>query len=56
MKSINHNELDEMPKMKGGNSKRGKKEPKTEWDSLSPEEEQIVRMPWLKEHIQKDEE
>ena len=30
MKSINHNELDEMPKMKGGNSKRGKKEPTTE--------------------------
>ena len=24
---------------------------KKEWDSLSPEEEQIVRMPWLKEHI-----
>jgi CDGSH-type Zn-finger protein len=110
MKSINHNELDEMPKMKGGNSKRGKKEPTTEvviknslkvigkftlvhedgteeeidgrrsfcrcglsaampyCDNthrksklddvvpLSPEESQIVMMPWLKEHIQIDEE
>jgi hypothetical protein len=34
MKSINHNELDEMPKMKGGNSKRGKKEPTTEWEKV----------------------
>ena len=25
---------DEMPKMKGGNSKRGKKEPKTEWEKV----------------------
>ena len=26
--------VDEMPKMKGGNSKRGKKEPKTEWEKV----------------------
>jgi hypothetical protein len=26
--------VDEMPKMKGGNSKRGKKKPKTEWDKV----------------------
>ena len=27
---------------------------KKKYNPLSPEEEQIVRMPWLKEHIQKD--
>ena len=27
---------------------------KKKYNLLSPEEEQIVRMPWLKEHIQKD--
>ncbi len=27
---------------------------KKTYKPLSPEEEQIVRMPWLKEHIQKD--
>ena len=26
--------VDEMPKMKGGNSKRGKKESKTEWEKV----------------------
>jgi len=29
---------------------------KKKYNPLSPEEEQIVRMPWLKEHIQKDDE
>ena len=46
--------VDEMPKMKGGNSKwreRYEKRKKMAKEMLTPEEEQIVRMFWLKEHI-----